>query len=84
MQRLNIVCWAVLAAFCVLGSPVSAAAPADGSDPRWDAVAAGPDNHKVVFENDRVRVLQVHALMNIGAETCTALRIGIKPQPSAP
>ena len=28
-------------------------------DPALDAVAAAPRNHKVLFENDRVRVLEV-------------------------
>ena len=28
-------------------------------DPAFDAVAAAPANHKVVFENDRLRVLEV-------------------------
>jgi hypothetical protein len=28
-------------------------------DPKLDAVIAAPANHKVVFENDRVRVLEV-------------------------
>lgn len=28
-------------------------------DPAMDAVAAGPANHKVIFENDRLRVLEV-------------------------
>jgi hypothetical protein len=27
--------------------------------PRYDAVAAAPDNHRVVFENEKVRVLEV-------------------------
>ena len=28
-------------------------------DPAFDAVSAAPKNHKVVFENDRLRVLEV-------------------------
>ena len=28
-------------------------------DPALDAVAAAPKNHKVIFENDRLRVLEV-------------------------
>jgi hypothetical protein len=28
-------------------------------DPAFDAVTAAPKNHKVVFENDRLRVLEV-------------------------
>lgn len=28
-------------------------------DPALDAVAAAPDNHRVLFENDRLRVLEV-------------------------
>lgn len=28
-------------------------------DPDYDAVAAAPKNHKVLFENDKVRVLEV-------------------------
>lgn len=28
-------------------------------DPRLDAVTAAPDHHKVLFENERVRVLEV-------------------------
>src|SRR4051794_20008034 len=30
-----------------------------GWDPSLDAVAAAPENHKVLFENDRLRVLEV-------------------------
>ena len=28
-------------------------------DPAFDAVVAAPKNHKVVFENERLRVLEV-------------------------
>ena len=28
-------------------------------DPRFDAVAAAPKHHKVIFENDKLRVLEV-------------------------
>jgi hypothetical protein len=28
-------------------------------DPTLDAVIAAPDNHKIIFENDRLRVLEV-------------------------
>ena len=28
-------------------------------DPKFDAVAAAPDHHKVIFENDMLRVLEV-------------------------
>ncbi len=28
-------------------------------DPAFDAVAAAPDHHKVIFENDKLRVLEV-------------------------
>jgi hypothetical protein len=43
---------------------VIAAAESPGDFDRWwtpqnDAVVAAPDNHKVVFENDEVRVLEV-------------------------
>ena len=35
--------------------------PTDPSqwDPEFDAVAAAPDHHKVIFENDALRVLEV-------------------------
>ena len=35
--------------------------PADPAtwDPEFDAVAAAPDHHKVIFENDKLRVLEV-------------------------
>ena len=35
---------------------------ADESSPKpssYDAVAAAPDNHRVIFENEKVRVLEV-------------------------
>ena len=28
-------------------------------DPKFDAVAAAPDHHKVLFENDKLRVLEI-------------------------
>lgn len=31
-------------------------------DPALDAVTAAPDNHRVIFENDRLRVLEVTLL----------------------
>lgn len=41
-----------------MSDPNQSADPA-GWDPALDAVAAAPANHKVLFENDRLRVLEV-------------------------
>jgi hypothetical protein len=56
-NRLSLV---VLAAFAALPS-IAAHAQLQGQQPgpEWDGVKAAPANHKVIFENDRVRVLKV-------------------------
>lgn len=42
------------------GGPDRAAADgASGWDPSLEAIAAAPDSHRVLFENDRVRVVEV-------------------------
>jgi hypothetical protein len=49
-----------LAPISTLGALVlAAAAPATAQVPRFDAVAAAPASHRVLMEDDRVRVLRV-------------------------
>jgi hypothetical protein len=47
-------------------SPGTSIASSDPStwDPAFDAVAAAPNNHRVIFENDHLRVLEVTLLPN--------------------
>ena len=43
-------------------SPETASSDPSTWDPAFDAVAAAPNNHKVIFENERLRVLEVTLL----------------------
>jgi hypothetical protein len=54
ITRLLPLCLGLLALGLPLRSDENLAAP-----PSYDAVAAAPNNHKVAFENEKVRVLEV-------------------------